>query len=124
MDIRSKCFQLCQQAAGTKQEHTAVPVIFPAGQITFCCRNIRLLNKLRHRKSLTLFSPTADIAITCLGMGRYNAKSHQLASLGMSNCLLHRRSKRSLITNDVIGSEYQQQGIFTFVGRLQRRQRR
>ncbi|MNV76523.1 hypothetical protein D3C71_1698800 [compost metagenome] len=102
MNIWTKSFKFGEKATSTEQEHTTVPVILSASQITFCCRRIRLLNKPCHRKGLTLFDTTADIAITRLSVSWHNAKSHQLTSFGMRDRLLYRSSERIFISDHVI----------------------
>ncbi len=119
MNIRTKSFEFGEKTASTEQEHTAIPVILPASKITFGCGHIRLLDKLRNRKGPTLFGPTAYIAIARLGMGWHYTEGHQFAGFGMRDRLLYRGSERHLITNDMISSQHQYQGVFNVTSRLQ-----
>ena len=106
-DIRTILLQFFQIATGAEQEHTAVPVVFTAGNVGLRGFQIRFLNELRHVKRHAVafarrHAAAADIAIAGFWQIRHDAEGHQLAAFCVRNGRPHRVAERLFLLNDVV----------------------
>ncbi|MEX5725061.1 hypothetical protein WLF10_03188 [Enterobacter cloacae] len=115
-DIRTILLQFFQIATGAEQEHTAVPVVFTAGNVGLRGFQIRFLNELRHVKRHAVafarrHAAAADIAIAGFWQIRHDAEGHQLAAFCVRNGRPHCVAERLFLLNDVVCRQDQHQRI-------------
>ena len=115
-NIRAVFAQLFQIASGAEQEHPAVPVIFPAGDIRLRGFQIRFFNELRHvKRHAVAFTrrhvAATDVAVAGFRQIRHDAEGHQLAALSVRNGRTHRVAEGLFLLDHVVCRQHQHQRV-------------